>query len=203
MFAAADGGELAGEDVRGLLIDYIAPSLDTTILGTGHLLYLLGSHPEQYERVRAQPEAIPGAVHEALRFESPVRAFTRYAASDYDAGGVTIAKGERALILYGSANRDERRYADPDRFDRRPRRARPRRVRLRRPPLRGRLPRAARDGGAAPRAHDPRAPHRGRRADLAPQQRPARVRGLPGDLPSLIRNQAALEADRSQGAHYW
>jgi cytochrome P450 len=117
MFAAADGGELAGEDVRGLLIDYIAPSLDTTILGTGHLLYLLGSHPEQYERVRANPEAIAGAVHEALRFESPVRAFTRYAASDYDAGGVTIPKGERALILYGSANRDERRYADPDRFD--------------------------------------------------------------------------------------
>jgi cytochrome P450 len=117
MFAAADGGELAGEDVRGLLIDYIAPSLDTTILGTGHLLYLLGSHPEQYERVRADPEAVPGAVHEALRFESPVRAFTRYAVSDYDAGGVVIPKGERALILYGSANRDERRYADPDRFD--------------------------------------------------------------------------------------
>ena len=117
MFAAADGGELAGEDVRGLLIDYIAPSLDTTILGTGHLLYLLGSHPEQYERVRAHPDAIAGAVHEALRFESPVRAFTRHAASDYDAGGVIIPKGERALILYGSANRDERHYADPDRFD--------------------------------------------------------------------------------------
>ena len=117
MFAAADGGELAGEDVRGLLIDYIAPSLDTTILGTGTLLYLLGRYPEQYDRVRAHPEAIPAAVHEALRFESPVRAFTRFAASDYDAGGVSIPKGERALILFGAANRDERRYADPDRFD--------------------------------------------------------------------------------------
>jgi len=117
LFAAADQGRLDPDDARGLLIDYIAPSLDTTILGTGHLLHLLGSHPEQYDLVRASPEAIPAAVSEALRFESPVRAFTRFAESDYEAGAVSIPKGDRALILYGSANRDERRFASPDRFD--------------------------------------------------------------------------------------
>ena len=117
MFEAAEEGQLSPDDVRGLLIDYIAPSLDTTILATGHLLHLLGRHPEQYAHVRAHPERIAGAVHEALRFESPVRAFTRLAVSDYDAGGVSIPKGDRALILYGSANRDERHYPDPDRFD--------------------------------------------------------------------------------------
>ena len=117
MFAAAEAGELAAEDVRGLLIDYIAPSLDTTILGTGSLLYLLGRHRDQYDRVRSEPEAIPAAVHEALRYESPVRAFTRHAAEEYDAGGIPIPKGDRVLILYGAANRDERRYPDPDRFD--------------------------------------------------------------------------------------
>jgi cytochrome P450 len=117
LFAAADAGQLTAEEVRGLLIDYIAPSLDTTILGTGSLLHLLGSHPEQYDHVRAHPEAIPAAVHEALRFESPVRAFTRFAESDYEAGDISIPKGDRVLILYGSANRDERRYREPDRFD--------------------------------------------------------------------------------------
>jgi cytochrome P450 len=117
VFAAADEGRLDPEDARGLLVDYIAPSLDTTILATGHLLYLLGRHPEQYELVRASPEAIPGAVNEALRFESPVRAFTRFVESDYEAGGVSVPKGERVLVLYGAANRDERRFADPDRFD--------------------------------------------------------------------------------------
>jgi len=117
VFEAGDDGRIAAEDVRGLLIDYIAPSLDTTILATGHLLHLLGRHPQQYDHVRANPEAIPGAVHEVLRFESPVRAFTRFAESDYEPGDFAIPKGDRVLILYGSANRDERRYPDPDSFD--------------------------------------------------------------------------------------
>jgi len=117
LFAAAEAGELDAEDVPGLLVDYIAPSLDTTILGTGSLLFLLGRHPEQYAKVRAQPELIPAAVHEALRCESPVRAFTRYVAAPYRVDDVEIPAGARVLILYGSANRDERRYEDPERYD--------------------------------------------------------------------------------------
>src|SRR5262245_16438445 len=73
LFDAADAGALEPDELRGLLIDYIAPSLDTTIQGAGHLLYLLGAHPEQYERLRADPALVPSAVHEALRFEAPVR----------------------------------------------------------------------------------------------------------------------------------
>jgi cytochrome P450 len=117
LFAAADEGRLDAEDVSGLLVDYIAPSLDTTILATGNLLFLLGSHPEQWQRVRSDPSFVPAAVNEALRFEAPVRAFTRFAAKLYEADGVAIGEGERVLVLFGSANRDERRYADPDRFD--------------------------------------------------------------------------------------
>ena len=117
VFAATREGRLAPEDVPGLLIDYIGPSLDTTILGSGWLLYLLGAHPDQYARVRAHPELIPAAVHEVLRFESPVRAFTRWAAAPYESGEASIPAGERVLVLYGSANRDERHYDDPDRFD--------------------------------------------------------------------------------------
>jgi cytochrome P450 len=117
LFSAAREGRLDAEDAHGLLIDYIAPSLDTTILATGHLLYLLGRHPEQYEKVRSDPALIPAAVHEALRFESPVRGFSRFAVERYEAGEVSIPAGARVLLLFGSANRDERRYADPDRFD--------------------------------------------------------------------------------------
>src|SRR6185436_4658368 len=57
------------------------------------------------------------AVNEVLRFEAPVRAFTRFATKPYRTDGVAIGEGERVLVLFGSANRDERRYADPDRFD--------------------------------------------------------------------------------------
>ncbi len=115
---AADAGQCDASDVLGLLLDYIAPSLDTTIFSTGHLLFQLGRHPEQWELVRASPDRlIPRAIDEALRFEAPIRAFTRLAAEDHDIDGTTIAAGDRVLILFASANRDERRYPDPDRFD--------------------------------------------------------------------------------------
>jgi cytochrome P450 len=117
LFEAADAGRLEPEDVPGLLVDYIAPSLDTTILAAGHLLFLLGAHPEQWETLRRDPALVPAAVHETLRFEAPVRAFTRFAAKPYHADGVAIPQGERVLVMFGAANRDERRYADPDRFD--------------------------------------------------------------------------------------
>ena len=117
VFAAAREGRLDPEDARGLLIDYIGPSLDTTILATGWLLLSFGKHPEQYDRVRANPELIPAAVREVLRFESPVRSFSRVAARAYECGKVSIPAGARVVVLYGSANRDERHFAEPDRFD--------------------------------------------------------------------------------------
>lgn len=117
LFAAADEGRIEPGDVTGMLIDYVAPSLDTTILGTGHLLFQLGRHPEQWDLVRSDPALVPRAIDEALRLESPVRAFTRLAVADYDVDGTTIPAGDRVLVLFGSANRDERRFPDPDRFD--------------------------------------------------------------------------------------
>lgn len=117
VFEAVDDGRLESDDARGLLIDYIAPSLDTTILATSQLLFQLGRHPDQWALVRADPDLIPRAVDEALRLGTPVRAFTRLAVADYECAGTTIPAGDRVLVLYASANRDERRFADPDRFD--------------------------------------------------------------------------------------
>ncbi|HZR82192.1 MAG TPA: cytochrome P450 [Candidatus Binatia bacterium] len=117
LYAAVEEGRIEARDVAGMLIDYVAPSLDTTILGTGHLLFELGRHPEQWELVRKDRVLVPRAVHEALRLESPVRAFTRLAVEDYSVDGTVIPAGDRVLVLYAAANRDERRYPGPDRFD--------------------------------------------------------------------------------------
>lgn len=114
---AADAAEVEPGDVPGMLVDYIAPSLDTTILGTGHLLFQLGRHPDQWRLLRERPDLVPRAVDEALRFEAPVRGFSRLAVADHVVGDTTIPAGDRVLVLFGSANRDERRYLDPDRFD--------------------------------------------------------------------------------------
>jgi cytochrome P450 len=117
LFAAADEGKIEPTDVANLLIDYVAPSLDTTILGLGHLLYQLGRHPDQWNLVRMDPDLVPRAIDEALRLAPPVRAFSRLAVADYDVAGTMIPAGDRVLILYAAGNRDERRYPDPDRFD--------------------------------------------------------------------------------------
>jgi cytochrome P450 len=117
LFAAADRGELAQQDAQAMLMDYLGPALDTTIHGTSAALWLFARHPAQWEKLRADPALIPGAINEVLRLESPIRAFTRYATRDADVGGTLVPGGSRVLMLYACANRDGRRYADPEAFD--------------------------------------------------------------------------------------
>jgi len=117
LYKAADNGDIALKEAKMLVFDYVAPSLDTTILGTGHMLYQLGRNPEEFERIRADRSLIPAAVNEALRIGSPVRAFTRLADTEYENEGVRIPAGGRVVILYGAANHDERKYPEPAAFN--------------------------------------------------------------------------------------
>jgi cytochrome P450 len=117
LFRAADNGDLSPEKARLMLMDYLGPALDTTINGLGNALWLFAQHHEQWDTLTQNPELVKRAIDEALRMESPVRGFTRVLTRDYDMDGVMLKQGERALLHYASANRDERRYADPDRFD--------------------------------------------------------------------------------------
>lgn len=117
LFDAADRGELSRTEAHAMVLDYVAPALDTTILAAGEMLWRLAVTPGAYETLRAEPALVPGVVNEAVRMASPIRGFTRFATADYDADGVTIPAGDRVLILFASANRDERRYEHPDRFD--------------------------------------------------------------------------------------
>ena len=100
-----------------MMRDYLGPSLDTTIFATGNLISLFSRFPDQWDLLRAQPKLLQGAINEAIRLESPIRGFTRYLLSDHEIDGVTLPAGSRALILYASANRDERKWDDPERFD--------------------------------------------------------------------------------------
>ena len=117
LFAAARSGRLSQQEAMAALSAYIVPSLDTTVLAKGHLLNDLATNPDQWARLKANPELIPAAVLEGVRRDAVIRWFSRVAAEDYEVEGVAIPKGARVMLLYGSANRDERRYAVPDRFD--------------------------------------------------------------------------------------
>ena len=117
LFAAADKGKISRQEAVAAMSAYVVPSLDTTILASGHLLYNLATHGDQWDMVRENPDLIPSAVLENMRHSAPARWFSRVAAKEYAVDGMSIPKGARVMILYGCANRDERRFENPDRFD--------------------------------------------------------------------------------------
>jgi cytochrome P450 len=117
IFAAADRGEIREDQTIGLLLDYIAPSLDTTISALSNTLLLFARHPEAWDAIREDPSLIPQSVLESIRLESPIRGLTRLTTSATNVDGEIIPENARVLLLYGSANRDERKWPDPERFD--------------------------------------------------------------------------------------
>lgn len=117
LFDSVEQGTLTIGEARAGLSGLVLPSLDTTIYASGNLLYNLGAHPEQWALLKERRELIPSAVVESVRHSAIVRWFSRVAASDYQVEDVTIPAGSRVMIMYGSTNRDERRYENPDQFD--------------------------------------------------------------------------------------
>jgi cytochrome P450/ferredoxin-NADP reductase len=110
-------GELPEESFLGIMNDYITPSLDTTISVTGELIYRLARNPDQWALLQKDPSLIGNAVSEAVRMGSPIRSFTRRVTTECTLGGVVLPADARVMVLYASANRDERKFPDPDRFD--------------------------------------------------------------------------------------
>jgi len=114
---AAAAGEVPPEAVPILMIDYMGPSLDTTIFAISSGVWLFAKHPDQWDLVRNDPSLIPAAINEILRIEAPIQGFSRYVARDYDLDGVVLPEGSRTIVFYGAANRDPRQFPQPDRFD--------------------------------------------------------------------------------------
>jgi cytochrome P450 len=116
-FALVQEGVLTDAEARNMLFDYVTPALDTTINATSSALWLFGHNPDQWDAVRTDTALIPAAIEEAMRLESPIRAFSRYVARDTEVAGVSLHEGSRVLIVYASANRDERHWPNADHFD--------------------------------------------------------------------------------------
>ena len=114
---AADDNKIQKSTCPALMIDYLGPSLDTTIGAISGALDLFARHPEQWQAIRQDSDLIPNAINEVVRYESPIRAFSRRAVRDVEIDGSRIPKGARVLVVYASANRDEREWDNPDAFD--------------------------------------------------------------------------------------
>ena len=114
---AVERGEVTHQQCLGIIGGYATASLDTTANGTGLMLMLFAQHPGQWDVVCAEPELINNAVREGLRVETPAQWFTRVTTRGVDFEDIHIAAGTRLIHSYGAANRDPRKWQDPERFD--------------------------------------------------------------------------------------
>ena len=115
--AEVDGERLTEVEILVFFALLVFAGNDTTRnTASGGMLALL-EHPEQWRRLCEDPELIPNAVEEILRYTSVVNYFARTATSDTELAGEKIAKGDKVVMWYASASRDERVNPEPDRFD--------------------------------------------------------------------------------------
>ena len=96
---------------------FISGGAETTRTAISHGLRAFADHPEQWEAMSADPTLVPGAVEEVLRWVTPLNNMFRRAVADDEVGGQGIRRGDRIIMLYPSANRDETVFDDPFRFD--------------------------------------------------------------------------------------
>jgi cytochrome P450 PksS len=112
------GDSLSEDELSAMTFLLLVAGHETTVnlIGNGTLALL--QHPDQMEKLRADPALVRPAVEELLRYTSPVEMATeRYAREDVTVAGVTIPRGDMVFAVIASANRDERQFANPDSLD--------------------------------------------------------------------------------------
>ncbi len=115
--AEVDGERLSMEDTISFCILLLLAGHVTTTNLLGQAIRCFDEHPEALEQVRKQPGLMPGAIEEVLRYASPVWRLIRTTTTDVTIEGVTIPADSPVFGWLASANRDERRFSEPERFD--------------------------------------------------------------------------------------
>jgi len=115
--AEIDGDRLDDVEVVGFLFLMIIAGNETTAKLLGNALYWLWRNPDQRRAVDADPKLIPRWVEETLRYDGSTQALARTLTADVELHGQRLKAGDRVVLLVGSGNRDERVFADADRFD--------------------------------------------------------------------------------------
>jgi cytochrome P450 family 142 subfamily A polypeptide 1 len=117
LHASIDGEPLPGPAVAHEVGLFIAGGAETTRTAISHGIREFCNHPNQWDALAADPSLVPGAVEEVLRWVTPLNNMFRRAGADAEFRGTKIARGDRIVMLYPSANRDEDVFTDPFRFD--------------------------------------------------------------------------------------
>jgi cytochrome P450 len=118
LITAEIGGErMTEEELLGMCVLLLVAGNETTTNLISNSAVLFSEHRVQWQAVVDDPSLLPSAVEESLRFDSPVQGLARTLTADVELHGTTVPKGDKVLLLYGAANRDDREFPNPDAFD--------------------------------------------------------------------------------------
>lgn len=115
--AEIDGDRLTDDEITGFLFLMVVAGNETTTKLLAHAWYWGWRNPDELAKVHADHGRIPDWVEETLRYDTSSQLLARVTTQDLELYGQTIPKGDRVVLLAGSANRDERAFPDPDRYD--------------------------------------------------------------------------------------
>jgi len=117
LIEAAHHGQITRETAIGLLAGYVVAAFETTIAAMASGAWLFATNPGEWDKLRADPRLAMSAANEIVRMEAPLQKFARFVTKDATlSDGSVLPAGSWAIVCYGSANRDERQFAEPDQF---------------------------------------------------------------------------------------
>ncbi len=117
MYLAADRGEISQDEAKLLTLTMLSAGADTTVMTAGTALRAFCQFPEQWKALQADPSLLRNAFDESLRWDSPSRLAGRLAVKDVEIEGMTIPAGTRCGLLFAAANRDPRKWDQPEAFN--------------------------------------------------------------------------------------
>ena len=115
--AEVNGVKMSDEQIYGFMRNLLPAGAETTSRSTASLAYALLTHRDQLDAVRADRSLLPQAIEEGIRWETPLLNFMREVTRETEIGGVRVPEGATIMLSLGSANHDESRWSEPEKFD--------------------------------------------------------------------------------------
>jgi 4-methoxybenzoate monooxygenase (O-demethylating) len=117
IYEAADAEKVSEAEAALLVRSFISAGLDTTVHALGDAIYCFATNPDQWQLLRDDLSLARPAFEEVIRCESPVQTFFRTTTKPVNVAGVQLGEGEKVLLFLAAANRDPRKWDNPERFD--------------------------------------------------------------------------------------
>jgi cytochrome P450 len=116
LMSAQDDDRLDEKELLGFCVLLLVAGFETTVNAVANGAIAFAENPDEWEKLRADPTLVKTAIEEMVRYDGPVQSFFRNTLAAAEVAGVKIPKGEKVMLTFASANRDERKYESPDAF---------------------------------------------------------------------------------------